>query len=219
MANRMSAHPLVAARRLSKWMLVEAGRELRTARIPRGMRQRDVAAALGTSVSHVCRVEHGQVIRLSVEALSRHAAAVGLKPFLRLYPLARVPLDRPQLELLERFRIRISPDWSFETEVPMPAAGDLRAADSRQTLGACSVLTEAFTRFADFQLQSRAALLKKRDLHATRLLLLVSATTTNRRLLREAGPIIREQFPLGTRQVLSAMADGRDPRADGIVLL
>ena len=61
------------------------GRELRLARRTAGMRQQDVARVIGTSKSRVCRVEHGQIATLSLEDLSRHAAAVGLKPYLKLF--------------------------------------------------------------------------------------------------------------------------------------
>src|SRR5437762_5318688 len=101
----------------------------------------------------------------------------------------------------------------------MPITGDLRAVDARLTLDGCTIAVEAFTRLADFQAQSRASLLKKRDLSATRLVLLVAATHANRRALREAAGIVNASFPLGTRAILRALAAGRDPGADGVVLI
>jgi hypothetical protein len=107
----------------------------------------------------------------------------------------------------------------WATEVPMPLPGDLRAADAVARMPGCTILFELYTRLTDFQAQSRSAILKKRDLPADRLVLVFAGTTTNRRALRELGQAAHLDFPLGTRAVLRALAEGRDPGADGIVVL
>jgi hypothetical protein len=101
----------------------------------------------------------------------------------------------------------------------MPIAGDYRAADARATIPGCSVAIELWTRLADVQAQTRAALLKGRDLRAHRVLLVVRASRANRLALREAGVDGLASFPLATRAVMSALSDGRDPGANGIALL
>jgi transcriptional regulator with XRE-family HTH domain len=217
MANRTRA--LYEASRLSRWLLTEVGRELRVARLAAGMRQRDVARLLATSVSRVCRVEQGQVSTFNLVDLARHAAAVGLKPYLKLYPLGRRLLDQPQIDLLSRFHQRLHPTWNWETEVPVPIPGDLRAGDCRIAIDGCSVLVEAFTRLSDYQLQARAARRKQVDLAAKHLILLVSATHANRRAVTAAGEVARASFPLATRACLAALEAGRDPAADAIVFL
>ncbi len=175
--------------------------------------------ALGISKSTVCRIEQGSIGALTFSRLQRHAAAVGLKPFVKLFPASRRILDQPQLDLLEEFRARLHASWSFETEVVMPIPGDLRAADCRFARLGCICIGEAYTRFSDFQAQSRAALAKKRDIGADRLYLIVRGTTTNRRALTAAGPLIKASFPLGTREVMRSLAKGNDPGSDGIVVL
>jgi transcriptional regulator with XRE-family HTH domain len=217
MATRTS--PTHEARRLATWLLSDIARELRLARTTSGMRQADVARALGTSKSRICRVEHARVAGLSIRAVAMHGAAVGLKLSVRLYPLGRRLLDRPQLELLARFRTRIHETWTWETEVPMPIARDLRSTDCRITVDGCSIAVEAITRLADFQAQTRAATLKKRDVAADRLILLVAATHANRRALAEASGVIGASFSMGSRAVFRALADGHDPGADAILLL
>jgi transcriptional regulator with XRE-family HTH domain len=217
MANR--TRPIYEATRLARWQLVEIGRELRLARLSAGMRQADVARLLGTSKSRICRVEHGHVTTLQLSALARHAAAVGLKPFIRLYPLGRRPLDRPQLELLGRFKQRLHPAWSWETEVPMPIVGDLRSGDCRIEIAGCSILVEAHTRLSDYQRQTAAAERKKRDLGADRLILLIGASHANRGSMASASFVAAGSFPLGTKATLDALAHGRDPGADAIVFL
>jgi len=216
-ANR--TQPQADARRLGHWLRGEVGRELRIARYRAGLRQRDVAAAIGASTSHVSRVENAQLANLGLESLARHAASVGLRPSVRLYPLGRRLLDRPQLELLARFRSRLHPSWRWETEVPMPIDGDLRSGDCRISHPGCAILVEAYTRLADWQAQTASAARKKRDLRADRLVILVAATHANRRALAEAEAISSGSFPMRTKAALSALATGSDPGADCLVVL
>ena len=183
------------------------------------MRLIDVARVLGTSSSHVSRAENGLIKGIGVPALARHAAVVGLKPYFKLYPAIGRPLDAPQLALLGRFRKRIHPSWQVQLEVPIPRVGDLRAADAMLTIGGCRCMVEVITRIADFQAQLRSAHLKQRDLNADRLILVVSATTTNRRVLRAAGAAVPAALPLGTKPILRSLLAGADPGADGLVLL
>ncbi len=217
MPNR--TRPAYEATRLTRWILGDVGRELRLARISGGLRQVDVARRTGTSKSRICRVEQGRVATLSLTALGTHAAAVGLKPYVKLFPLGRRLLDAPQLELLGRFRRRLHRAWSWATEVPIPIPADLRSGDCRIAIAGCSILVEAFTRLSDYQAQTAAAARKKRDLGADRLILLVAATHANRRTVAEAAALAAGSFPLGTRPTLVALAEGRDPGADAIVFL
>lgn len=217
MATR--TRPSYEATRLARWLLTNMGRELRLARITAGMRQADAARLLGTSKSRVCRVEHGQVLTLNLPDLARHAAAVGLKPSLKLYPLGRRLLDKPQLDLLARFRRRLHPSWTWETEIPVPLPGDLRSGDCRIAIPGCSTLVEAYTRFADYQSQTASAARKKRDLGADRLIVLVGATHANRGALAEAAAVADGSFPMRTKATLAALNEGRDPGADAIVFL
>ena len=51
------------------------------------------------------------------------------------------------------------------------------------------------------------------------LLLLVSDTRHNRTALAEAGAALTATFPLGTRAVLSRLARGEAPQANGVAIL
>jgi transcriptional regulator with XRE-family HTH domain len=221
MLQRMPSRvrPVFEAVRLGRWVLMEIGRELRLARITAGLTQADVARAVGVSASRISRVEHGLVLTLRIIELYRHAAAVGLKPWLRLFPLGRHVLDQPQLRLIERLRARVASVWRWELEVPVPIEGDLRAADVRLSIPGCQVIVEAYTRFADAQAQIRSAQGKARDLGADRMVLLIADTDANRRALRDAGQVVREAFPLDTKAVLKALAAGTDPGQNGIIIL
>jgi transcriptional regulator with XRE-family HTH domain len=217
MPNRQSV--LRDASRLADWLLREIGRELRVARVTAGQTQAEVATVLVTSTSHVSRVEHGLIKGLGLPAMSRHAAAVGLKPWVRLYPAISRPLDRAQLALLGRFRSRLGSAWQIELEAPMPIAGDLRAADALISIPGCRCMVEVITRLADFQAQLRIARLKFRDLRADRLIFVVDANPTNRRALRDSGQSVTDAFPLDTKAALRILAAGADPGADALILL
>lgn len=201
------------------WLLQRLGRELRLARIAAGSSQAEIGRRQGLSKSEVSRIERSEVPNLTILAAQRHAAVLGLQLSLRLYPGGRRVLDFPQLALLGRLRERLEPTWRWELEVPVPLPRDLRAADARLTRGDVTIVVEAITRLSDVQAQIRAAQLKSRDIGATRLLLLVGASRANRAALREAVPIVRAAFRTGTRQLMAALAEGKDPGGDCLLVL
>lgn len=213
------SNPIIDAARLTTWVLLEIGRELRLARVLAGMIQGQVAAAIGMSASYVSRIEAGKVRSASVEQLMRHAAAVGMKVYVKAYPGGRRPLDSAQLGLLEDFNARLHPNWSRQLEVVVPLPGDLRAADEVIRNASCSCAVEAITRFADVQAQTRSAHAKQRDIGTDRLILVVRGSHANRRMIHAAGPLLHETFPVGTRSALHALGAGRDLGGDCLILL
>lgn len=216
-ANRSS--PLHEATLQANWLLQRIGRELRLARIAAGMTQQQVADRIGGSKAQVSRVETGRSTDLRISAIARHASVVGLRLSARLYPGTRHVLDAPQLALLERLRSRLGTSWSWEIEVPMPGERDLRAVDARLSRQDCTLAVEAITRLADVQAQVRAAQLKRRDIEATRLVLLVGASRANRRALAEAEPILSAAFVTGTWRLLRLLATGQDPGRDILLVM
>jgi transcriptional regulator with XRE-family HTH domain len=201
------------------WTLMSLGREIRRARIAAGSTQRTVGARVGRSASRISRIERAKVPRVSVLEMTAVAAAVGLRLYVNAFPGHRRPLDAPQLQLLEAFNERIHGSWKRTMEAVMPRSGDLRAVDELLDNGVVSCAVEAITRFSDAQLQLRTARAKQRDIGAGRLILVVKATHANRRLLRDARPILADSFPIGGRAALRALAAGQDPGGDCLILL
>jgi hypothetical protein len=78
---------------------------------------------------------------------------------------------------------------------------------------------EAEVVIRDLQALERRMLRKKQDSGVRRMLLVVRGTRGNRQVLREMLPSVRATFPLGSREVLEALAAGRDPGADGLAVL
>jgi hypothetical protein len=155
---------------------------------------------------------------MTIDLLARFAAAVGLELAVSLHPDGDPVRDRGQLALIGRFRPRLHKALRWRTEVVMPIAGDLRSADGFIDGVGWDAVVEAEARLGDIQLVERRALAKKRDLGATRLILLVADTRHNRAVLR-LHPELRERFPIGTRACLRAVASGEDPGGDAIVVV
>lgn len=206
---------------LGRRTLLELGEELREARLMAGLRQVDVAAALGTSHTRISYIERGELGTVPLLDLARHAGALGLKLHTRMYPTGPPLRDQAQLALLDRFHRRISPQWQVRLEAPIQLTGDQRdqrAWDMLLRNGELTIGVEAISRLRDVQAQLRAAQLKRRDANVSRLVLLVAATHSNRRALVAAEGLIRAEFTIGTRTALSAFASGRDPGGDAVIL-
>lgn len=210
---------LSAARQRARLARIETGAAVRSARMAAGLRMSEVGRVVGRSTSWVSRVERGLVARVPNEDLVVLCAAVGLKLWMSTFSAERAIRDAPQLALLGRMRARIGGAWRWSYEVIVPMAHDWRAADAVIRCGSNVVMIGAFTRLADAQAQLRAVLLKARDLGIGRVVILIAATHANRRALALAADALAADFPLTTRSVLRALADGRDPGANGIVLI
>lgn len=217
MANRRNRIDEAAI--LGRRLQAELGTELRDARLARGLRQVDIARVLRTSRFHVSRAERAASISLGIADLAAHGAAVGLRLRARFYPASGGLRDAAQLDLLRRFRVRIGDTWAWQLEAPLNIPGDQRAFDAHLRRDDTTVAVEAITRLRDAQAQLRAATLKQRDGQATRLVILLKASHTNRTALASAADVLATTFPLGTRATLAALAQGDDPGENGIVLL
>jgi transcriptional regulator with XRE-family HTH domain len=220
MSNRLRR--IDEAQRAGGRLKDELGGELREARLSAGLRQRDVARALGCSHSRVGRAERGALRDISLVHAARHGAVVGLRLHARFYPAGGGLRDAAQVALLDRLRQRVGQAWHWRLEAPVGLSGDLRAFDALLTSRLdpqVKVAVEAITRLRDAQAQLRAATLKQRDGGVARLVIVIKASNANRRALREARGVLGIGLPAATRTVLARLAAGEDPGADGIALL
>jgi transcriptional regulator with XRE-family HTH domain len=199
--------------------LDELGRDLRIARFNAGLTLREVAEQLGVAQSTVLgneRARYGSPPHL----LGRHAAAVGLRVRIKAYPDGDALRDAASVRLIAAFRARLPANHRFRPEVPVSdTPGDLRAWDGVLFMASWTCALEFVTRFHDCQRQLRGFELKLRDGSVDRLVVVVNATHTNRRALATARDVVAASFPLHTRRVLSSLSAGRDPGANGLVLM
>jgi transcriptional regulator with XRE-family HTH domain len=187
-----------------------------------GLSLRDVAAAAGASHQQLLRFERGEPSRMRLVEVGAWCAVVGLELSVRAYPAGDPIRDRAQQALLERFRSRLHATVRWRTEVPLPLEGDLRAWDGEaagRTPQTWRARIEAETHLADGQAMTRRIQLKLRDDPDGHIVLLVSDTRGNRRVLAAIRPGLDQWLPLGTREVLANLGAGRDPGGSGIVIL
>jgi transcriptional regulator with XRE-family HTH domain len=183
-----------------------------------GVSQLEVAKVVGVSQAAISRTERAVGTGLTVDRLARHAAAVGMRPSIKLYPDGSRLRDRAQLRVIEALRPSVSSRFHWRAEAPIGGAGDLRAWDVLLT-GPASIGIDAETRIEDIQALQRRVELKRRDSGVDRVVLVVADTRHHREVLREHRASLLRSFPLRTRDVLAALRAGTDPGGDGIVVV
>ena len=194
------------------------GRELRTARRTAGLSQATLGSAVGLSNSEVSRIEHGVADWLTLVRASELLGAVGLSLWAKTFPEGPPLRDAAHLRLLADFEARLAPTIECRREWPIPLDRDRRAVDLVLSGLPRSVGVEAESVLEDLQALERDVNLKQRDADLAVMLLLVRGSRRNRTILRGAGSL-RNAFPLPTRGILAALAAGRDPGGNGIVIL
>jgi len=200
-------------------IILTIGEELRDARLAAGLSQSFVADAAGMSRSQVSRIERGRLRTVSVLALGRLAAVLGLELSMRSFPAENPLRDRAQVSLLERLRVRVHPAFAWRTEVPLGPPGDRRAWDAMLSGAGVRIGLEAETRLHDMQALSRTLALKRHDGDVDHVVLLVADTRGNRAALRKVADLLAGDFPVRSAAALEALAAGRDPGGSAIVLL
>lgn len=207
------------ANRRSTRLLHGLAEELRDARLAAGIRQADVARAVGVSASQVSRAERAQSPNITLRRATQLAAVVRLDLSVRCFPAGGGLRDEAHSAVIGRLRSRVSPEFSWRLETPVGPVGDQRAFDV--TLGGrgFQIGVEIETPLRDVQALVRRLTLKQRDGGIERVVLVVAATRGNRRLVAEAAPVLRLAFPLDTKRTLSALSRGTLPEANGLALL
>ena len=194
------------------------GNEVRNARRMAGVSQDTLGTAVGLSGSEIGRIERGEASWLTVEHAARLLRVLGLDLWAKTYPVGPPIRDAGHLRLLADFEARLHASIRVHHEWPIPNDRDRRAVDMVMTGLPLRTGLEAETVLADLQALERDMNLKRRDARLERMFLLVRRSPRNRRVLRSADAL-RRAFPLRTRAVLTALAQGRDPGADGIVVI
>lgn len=194
------------------------GREARELRQRAGLSQSVLSSSIGVSRQWIYQFEHGRLETVDLRRATVLMAHLGHKLVVTTYPTGEPLRDVAQARLLARFNERLSPAWRRFSEAPMPQPNDLRAWDELLR-GPVSIGVEAETRPADLQASERAMHGKQRDSSVDRMILLIAASARNRDLVSRHIGMLRQTFPLDARSTLRALADGRDPGANGLVLL
>jgi transcriptional regulator with XRE-family HTH domain len=217
----MPAHArrnVVADERAAR-LLADIGRELRHARMTRGLSQRSIAAATSVDQAEISRIERGRRPGATIRVLTRMAGAVGLDLSMRLFPGGQALRDEAHVKLLARFRRLVGEKWQWASEVPLPIPGDRRAWDRLLSGAGIRIGIEAETKPRDAQELQRRLALKKRDGQVERLILVLADSEWNRRFCRENAAELEGQFPVPGRIALEALSEGRDPGGDALIVV
>jgi transcriptional regulator with XRE-family HTH domain len=205
-----------AARRAA----LDAGTELRITRQAGGLSQATVARAAGMSPAQLARLERGRISRPTVDQLFRAGLALGLDASLRYFPAGSPVRDAGQIALLGRFETLLAPPLSMRREVALPINEDLRAWDGVLLGDVRRAFVEGEARLGDVQAVARRVDLKLRDDPRGEVVILVlTRSRHNRRVLDEHRETLRAQFPLDGAAIARALRSGRVPAASGIILL
>lgn len=192
--------------------------EWRELRLAAGISQSSVSRLVGISRSAYARLERGEAAEIGLIRAAVITAALGGDLSIKVYPAGPPIRDIAHVTLLTTFEARLAGKWRVTHEAPVGGSGDLRAWDRRLD-GAVTIGVEAEVVIRDLQALERRILRKKQDSGVRRMVLVVRGTRGNRQVLRDTLPSLRATFPLGSREVLEALAAGHDPGADGLVVL
>lgn len=195
------------------------GHEVHAARLALGLSQEVVGRQVGLSRSKVGRIERGDYVMVPLVELILVAAVVGLEISVRAYPVGAPYRDRAHAALLERLRQRLHPSLQWRTEVPLPNANDLRAWDAMISGADFRVGTEAETRARDGQELERRIAAKQRDGAVDLVLLLLADTRSNRAFVRDRASSLKDRFPASGTHALAALAAGRSPGGNALILI
>ena len=171
---------IARAERRTRAGLVRLGEELAFARKVAGLTLAQVTAVTGISESELSRMERGAAPRVTFDAFSRAAAAVGAEVWFRSYPGGEPVRDIAHIRLSDALRALLGPGF-VRAEVPIGDPRDLRAWDltvADVTGATCGIEFE--TRFLDAQDQLRRLTRKMADGGLDRVLLVIADTRANR---------------------------------------
>ena len=218
----MHSRPRDLGRQNSREIAARFGRDLRTARMVAGLRQREVGSRAGVSQSVVSRVERGVSVP-NLDLMARLAAAVGCRLSCKLFP-AEGPSVREggQLHLIEAVRRQLHPSWRVTLEAPVGIGDDRRAADMLIENRLETALGEFESNLYDVQGQVRPAQLKRAALverlgRPVRLLLVIADTEVNRRAEGNHRDLLSAAFPVRGRRAWAALRSGEPLGGDTLV--
>jgi transcriptional regulator with XRE-family HTH domain len=211
--------PVDRGARRGRGLRADVIREFHEARIAAGISQQVIGKAMNRSDAWVSWIESGGNASLSIDDASRLLSCVGLELSVRAFPAGRGIRDEAQLALLARFKSLVTHEWSCRTEVSIPLPGDQRAWDMVVHRPGISIGVDGETRLRDIQAVDRRVMLKLRDSRLERAIILVADTRANRSTLRLFGDSLRPNYPVSSKDARSALAAGRDPGGNAIIVL
>lgn len=185
----------------------------------RGVSLRALGAELRLSKSQLSRIEGAATADIGVVRLAEMASALGLELAVTLHPTGDGLRDKGHQALIGRFRALLPARTRVAREVPFPNLGDPRHWDLLLRLGDQRVRVEAETRIRDVQELVRRMRGRERDGGTDAILLALSDSAHNRRLVTELREALGPGYGTSARMLLAALRGGQPLPGSGVVLL
>lgn len=213
---------LQRGRRRGREQLANALRELREARDLAGVSQRTLARELRVGQSTIWRIENA-LDDVGVVRLAEMASVLGLELAVRTYRIGDAVRDRGQLALGSRFEALLSDRWRVTDEALLPGAGETRAWDKLLRLIDSSspylVGVDLETRIQDIQALVRRTRGRERDGRVDAILIVVSNSAANRRLVDDLRRALGDGYWSKPRRIARALGAGERLPGGGVLLL
>lgn len=196
--------------------------ELRTIRVTSDVSMEALARQLDCSQSSVSR-RISSPTSVTLVGLSEMAAVLGMELSVRLYPVGDPIRDKGHQALGRRFDALIGPAWSSTAEALLPGQGGLRAWDRLlRLIGAAErhlVGVDLETRIRDVQELVRRTRLRERDGGVDHIVIVLSDSATNRRLVDQLRDALGSDYGTSPRQIMSALREGRPLPGSAVILV
>ena len=196
--------------------------ELRNQRTTFDVSMDALASQLGCSKSTVSRRLAGQDAT-TVVGLSELASALGMEVSVGLHPVGDPIRDAGQRGTGKRFDAILAPAWAVTDEVPFPMAGDQRAWDKflrlRESIPPYLVGVDIEARIRDIQALVRRTRLRERDGGVDAILIVLSDSATNRRLVDELRHSLGGSYATLPRTIFRQLRSGETLSGSGMILV
>jgi transcriptional regulator with XRE-family HTH domain len=186
-----------------------------------GVSQPQLAAELGMSAAQLWRFEANQVDSVGVVRLSEIASLLGLEISVNFHEIGDSIRDRGHVALGKRFGALLSPAWQVTDETLLPMPGDRRAWDKLLRLRGADyrIGADLETRIRDIQALVRRTRLRERDGGVDAILIVLSASSTNYRLVDDLRSALGADYATPPREILASLRVGRPLPGSGVILV
>jgi hypothetical protein len=174
---------------------------------------------LGWTRSRYARVESDALIDVGLEDVCVAASVLGREVSVGLHPTGAAVRDAGQLHLGQKLRGILNPAFRALSEVLLPRVGDRRSWDMLLRLRGQVIGVELETRIRDVQWLVRRLRERERDGGVDLILLVLSDSATNRRLLRHLLDNLGPDWQTSPRVLLRSLRNGEPITGSGVVLL
>jgi transcriptional regulator with XRE-family HTH domain len=204
-------------------LVVRTVSELRDARVGAGLSREQMAQALDWSASALLRVEADRLEDVGVIRLCEMASVLGCELSIGLHPIGDPIRDKGQQAVGARLDAILAPLWRVTNETLLPGGSELRSWDKLLRLKDVTprhlVGVDIETRIRDIQELVRRTRLRERDGETDAILIVLSDSAVNRRLVDQLRDALGPGYATSPRLILRALRAGERLPGSGVILV